>query len=217
MKKDQVRIGNLYSAKVSGGVVPVRITHEVWVGDQHRGWTGVNTETNRRVHIKSAQRLRAQVGGGDPPKAAKLPPVKAPVAADVGPGGAVAPGGVPTRKAASPRPPKPTSGGKGKAGKKAQVRPTKGTKPAAPRKPNPDRPLSGLDAAAKVLADKGEPMRVKDIVEVAAKKGLWKSKAGKTPEATVYAAIIREIRDKGVDSRFAKKDRGLFAAAGRGG
>jgi len=33
-----------------------------------------------------------------------------------------------------------------------------------------------------------------------------------TPEATIYAAIIREIRDKGVESRFAKKDRGLFQA-----
>lgn len=180
MKKDQVRIGNLYSAKVSGGV-----------------------------------RLRAQVAphGAAEPKAAKLPaPHVAPVAGDVGPGAAPAGEGEPGRKAASPRPPKPTPGRKGK---RSQVRPTKGTKPA-PRKRDPNRPMSGLDAAAKVLADKGEPMRVSDIVEAAAKKGLWKSKAGKTPEATVYAAIIREIRDKGVESRFVKKDRGLFAAASPG-
>ena len=72
-------------------------------------------------------------------------------------------------------------------------------------------PMSGLDAAAKVLADAGEPMRVGQVLEVVLKKGLWSTK-GKTPEATLYAAIIREIRDKGVDSRFEKKDRGVFAA-----
>jgi HB1, ASXL, restriction endonuclease HTH domain len=206
MKKDEVLIGNLYSAKVSGGVVPVRITEEVWLGEQHAGWKAVNTETGRAVRVKSAQRLRAQVGA----RAAKLP--ASAVAGDVGPGGQGASEGAEGRKAASPRPPKATSGGTAKKAKRSQVRPTKGTKAKAPRKPNPSRPMSGLDAAAKVLADAGEPMRVKDIVEAAEKKGLWKSKAGKTPEATVYAAIIREIRDKGVDSRFKKTARGTFEA-----
>jgi hypothetical protein len=97
------------------------------------------------------------------------------------------------------------------ARRKKPVRPVPAAKRGA--KPKGDRPLSGLDAAAKVLADSGKEMRVGEIVEAMEQKGLWKSKAGKTPEATVYAAIIREIRDKGVDSRFAKKDRGLFAAA----
>jgi HB1, ASXL, restriction endonuclease HTH domain len=206
MKKDHVLIGNLYSAKVSGGVVPVRITEEVWLGEQHAGWKAVNTETGRAVRVKSAQRLRAQLGPSAA-KAAKL----APVAGDVGPGGDGAADGEPGRKAASPRPPKATSGGTAKKAKRSQVRPTKGTKKGA-RRPNPNRPMSGLDAAAKVLADAGEPMRVKDIVEAAAKKGLWKSANGKTPEATVYAAIIREIRDKGVDSRFKKTARGTFEA-----
>jgi HB1, ASXL, restriction endonuclease HTH domain len=194
MKKDQVRIGNLYSAKVSGGVVPVRITEEVWLGEKHAGWKGVKTATGHAVRIKSAQRLRAQVGPAGA-KAAKLD--------------AAAGDGAEGRKAASPRSPKASGGASGR--KRKQVRPTKGAK--AVRKPNPSRPMSGLDAAAKVLAVAGQPMRVKDIVEAAAKKGLWESKAGKTPEATVYAAIIREIRDKGVDSRFVKKDRGLFSAA----
>jgi hypothetical protein len=43
-------------------------------------------------------------------------------------------------------------------------------------------------------------------------KGLWKTK-GKTPEATLYAAILREIQKKGEASRFAKADRGMFALA----
>ena len=57
-------------------------------------------------------------------------------------------------------------------------------------------------------------MRVEEIISAAKEKGYWESKTGKTPGATVYAAIIREIRDKGADSRFVKKDRGLFAASG---
>ena len=34
--------------------------------------------------------------------------------------------------------------------------------------------------------------------------------SGKTPSATLYAAIIREISKKGKDARFAKVDRGRF-------
>lgn len=76
-------------------------------------------------------------------------------------------------------------------------------------KPKADGKMSGLDAAAKVLAEKGEPMRCKDMVETAIAKGYWKS-GGKTPHATIYAAIIREIAKKGGESRFQKSDRGLF-------
>jgi hypothetical protein len=45
-----------------------------------------------------------------------------------------------------------------------------------------------------------------------ATQGLWESPGGKTPSATLYSAIIREIATKGKDSRFVKKDRGTFAA-----
>jgi hypothetical protein len=210
MKKDEVRIGCTYSAKVSGSVVPVRITQEKWKGDKHTGWVGQNIETGRSVYIKSAQRLRAPVVGEEeqPPPTPKA--TKAPVPA-VGPDVATSepeaePVGI-SAFAASPVPPRAASGGKTK---KATAGQKKGPKPRAPKA---DKPMSALDAAAKILKDAGEPMRVKDIVEAAEKKGLWKSKAGKTPEATVYAAIIREIHDKGVDSRFVKKDRGLFTAA----
>ena len=73
-----------------------------------------------------------------------------------------------------------------------------------------DGTMSGLDAAAKVLADAGEPLNCKAIVERAIEKGYWKT-GGKTPSATVYAAILREIQKKGDASRFAKADRGMFA------
>jgi len=41
-----------------------------------------------------------------------------------------------------------------------------------------------------------------------------KTRAGKTPAATIYAAMIREITAKGPSSRFQKVSRGRFAAAG---
>jgi len=85
---------------------------------------------------------------------------------------------------------------------------------AAKKPATADKPMSGLDAAAKVLQDAGEPMRAKTLVEAMAARGLWASPAGKTPHATVYAAMLREIAAKGDASRFRKTDRGLFAFNG---
>jgi hypothetical protein len=94
------------------------------------------------------------------------------------------------------------------------------TPPVAPKTPKgkkvrakkADRKMSGLDAAAKVLAESGAPMNTKDMVDTAATKGYWSS-SGKTPAATIYAAIIREIAKKGSESRFKKTERGLFTVA----
>ncbi len=96
---------------------------------------------------------------------------------------------------------------KGKAPKTPKPAPGK----KKPKVPKADRPMSGLDAAAQVLADAGKPMRIGEVMEVIQKKGLWASK-GKTPGATIFAAMIREISARGADSRFIKKDRGLFEA-----
>ncbi|MEL6741211.1 MAG: winged helix-turn-helix domain-containing protein [Planctomycetota bacterium] len=73
-----------------------------------------------------------------------------------------------------------------------------------------DRKPSGLDLAAKVLADAGEPLKAKQIAERAIAAG-WKTN-GKTPHATLYAAMLREIAKKGDAARFRKADRGLFEA-----
>jgi len=69
---------------------------------------------------------------------------------------------------------------------------------------------SALDAAAQVLAQAGRPMRVRELVAAMAGQGLWTSPAGKTPEATLYAAIIREMATKGDAARFRKVERGQF-------
>jgi len=73
-----------------------------------------------------------------------------------------------------------------------------------------DGTMSGLDAAAKVLGEAGEPLACKAIVERAIGKGYWKTD-GKTPQGTISAAIGREIAKKGEAARFRKADRGKFA------
>jgi hypothetical protein len=73
--------------------------------------------------------------------------------------------------------------------------------------------LSAIDAAAKVLGDAGQPMNCQEMIEAMAKKGLWTSPGGKTPQATLYAAILRELKVKGKEARFKKTERGKFASA----
>jgi hypothetical protein len=85
----------------------------------------------------------------------------------------------------------------------------KKTKEAKPKK------TSALDAAAQVLAEAGEPMNTRQMIEVMAAKGLWTSPGGKTPHATLYSAILRELNEKGKDTRFTKTERGKFAANGK--
>jgi len=75
--------------------------------------------------------------------------------------------------------------------------------------------VSALDAAAQILAKAGKPMRSLELIAAMAEQGLWKSPGGKTPHATLYAAMMREERDKGAASRFKKVDRGQFAFNGK--
>ena len=93
--------------------------------------------------------------------------------------------------------------------------------PKTARKPKAAKPakaadgkLSCIDAAAKVLAEAKEPMTTKAMIEAMAAKKYWTSPGGKTPAATLYSAILREINTKGTESRFKKADRGLFTVNG---
>lgn len=94
----------------------------------------------------------------------------------------------------------------------------KATRKEAPKaEPKKARKMGALDAAAIVLADAGKPMRSKDLIAEMAKRGLWTSPGGKTPEATLYAAILREIGAKGAAARFARAGKGEFASTKKGG
>jgi hypothetical protein len=87
--------------------------------------------------------------------------------------------------------------GKAKAEKKAK----------GPKKP------SLLDLAAEVLGKAGKPMGCKEIVEEVLKSGRWTTK-GRTPSATLYSAILREVANPARGSRFKKVERGQFAHTG---
>ena len=200
MKKDEVKVGQSYRVKVSGAIAEVRITDE----NPHGGWDGVNVATNRSVRIKSAQRIRgpvarpakrtvartmeeAQAAGKRVMSKAEYEGQANDPASDVGTGA--------TKSAESDGRPK--------------ARPRHATgEPGATRTKRP----SGLDAAVAVLAEAGKPMNAAEMVERMLATGLWKT-GGKTPAATIYAAIIRECAAKGDQARFRKVERGKFELA----
>lgn len=178
MKKNEVKVGSVYTAKVSDKLVEVRIDGE----NRHGGWNATNLATGKKIHIKSPARLRGEAGTprrtGRKAKATKAEVPAAEVNQEATPSAE-------------------TKRGKAKRAK-AEAKPKK---------------MSGLDAAAKVLEESGQPMNAKEMIEAVETKGYWKSPGGKTPHATLYSAIIREIKAKGSEARFRKADRGKFAHA----
>ena len=176
MKKEQIKLGGTYLAKVTDKVVPVRLDAE----NAHGGWDATNLVTNKKVRIKSAQRLRGPAPERDAKQRAKA--VAEAQAADAAANAHAVPAD------ATP------------------ARATKAKKTAAEPKA---KKVSGLDAAYEVLKARGEPMTCKAIVDEMLAKGMWKT-GGKTPSATIYSAMLREIDSKPGESRFTKSGRGLF-------
>jgi len=74
---------------------------------------------------------------------------------------------------------------------------------------------SALDAAVRVLEEAGQPMTCSEMIEAMAAKGYWTSPGGATPAATLYSAVLREIKAKGKEARFVKTERGKFGLAKR--
>jgi hypothetical protein len=110
--------------------------------------------------------------------------------------------------------PAPTKGKRGKA--KVAKEPAAAKTPRAKQAgaTTGDKKFSAIDAAAKVLAEAGEPLNAKQMIDAMATKGYWSSPGGKTPHATLYSAILREITAKGNEARFKKTERGHFAVNG---
>ncbi|MFT3880737.1 MAG: HTH domain-containing protein [Gemmatales bacterium] len=69
-----------------------------------------------------------------------------------------------------------------------------------------------IKAALQVLQDRKVAMTWPKLINVMATDGLWTSPGGKTPAATLYAAISRSIKDLGKASPFKKSERGKFEA-----
>ena len=74
--------------------------------------------------------------------------------------------------------------------------------------------LSALEAAVLLLGETGQAMNCQEMIAAMAAKGYWTSPGGKTPSATLYTSILKELTTKGKESRFVKVDRGRFALRG---
>jgi hypothetical protein len=195
MKKNEIKVGGRYMSKVSDKLTVVRIDRE----NPHGGWDATNEKTGKPVRIKSAQRLRSAVRD------------HARETAEVLSHGRQAAG---TATAAAPEATGATTLAPGAARAGEAAKDTKAAKKSAraakgAAKGGKKEGMSGLDAAAKVLAEAGAPMNCKAMVDAMLAKGYWKTD-GKTPAATLYSAIIREVAAKGKDARFCKVERGQF-------
>jgi hypothetical protein len=117
---------------------------------------------------------------------------------------------------------------KGKAAVKAKSAPAAAAASATPaarpegktskasrgqQKAKAEKKMSCLDAAAKLLTETGQSMSCQELIQTMAAKDYWISPAGKTPQATLCAAIAREIRAKKNQARFRKTGPGRFARA----
>jgi len=92
---------------------------------------------------------------------------------------------------------------------------------AAATKGNSRPRLSALDAAAELLGgltakEAAVGLGAKDLIERMEKARLWQSPGGKTPSATLYSALIREITQRKANSRFKRITPGKFSLATTG-
>ena len=185
MKKAEVKIGGKYYANVTGKKVEVQIDNENPGG----GWFATNLATGKKIHVRTAQRLHGEVGK-------RKSTTKTQSDSQVEP---------PTDTNPDIVPLKPKRSAKNAEGQEPK---------RSAKKPEGQEPkrLSALAAAHKVLCEATEPLNVQQMIEAMTAKSYWTSPGGKTPHATLYSAILRELA-KGEASRFVKTDRGRFVAA----
>ena len=213
MKKDQVQIGQLYAAKITDKIVPVRIDAEHKDG----GWTATNTQTNRKVRIKTAQKLRNKIAPGskangedESAKPSKVPVKKKLSAAERKKLLAQHKADQENARLREEREASP----EGMTASEAAM--SKSAKPKRTKKPK-DAPassggkLSLIDAAIEVLRKAKEPMNCKEMVQAVFDAKLWAPGKGKTPHATLYSAILRDMKSE--TPRFEKVERGQFTLA----
>jgi len=197
--KRKIEIGKVYSTKVGDTILPVRIDKSLG----HGRYEGLDMHGGKKVTVAAAAirgdgrtckdwhllRQKAEQNVAEvAAKEAKLQRGAKDIGKVLGVPVAIVP---------------PKAGGKAVAAKKGRV------VVPAPRPAGTGKRVGGLDAAVTVLAEAGKPMNTADMVKRMLELKLWKT-SGKTPAATIYAAIIREIAAKGKDARFRKTDRGHF-------
>lgn len=191
MKKEEVKVGEVYLVKVSNRLVPVMLDENYVLG----GWLGTNLVTNKRVRIRSAAKLRRHLQAGE---------VENTLSARNSANGAT---NTAEANAATTAIERATC---------ASVAACCATREATQDATGPEvtttkKKMSLLDAAYLVLKElDGEALGCKEIVTRAIARGLWNAGRGKTPASSLNAAIQREITALGDESRFTKSARGRF-------
>lgn len=61
MKKDEVKVGRIYAARIDRRVVPVEILYGIERYGEPLCWIAKNLETDEEVEIKSAARLKYEM------------------------------------------------------------------------------------------------------------------------------------------------------------
>jgi HB1, ASXL, restriction endonuclease HTH domain len=186
MKKAEVTIGGKYYANVSGNRCEIQIDAEKPRG----GWDATNLATGKKIHIKSAQRLQGEVGARR--GRAKVTTEGNVTVVENEPATVETIGGEPSTAVAILKKPR-----------KAKVANDQNAADVGEKK------LSCVAAALRVLSEAIEPMNAQEMITAMTEAGYWTSPGGKTPHATLYSAILRELT-KGDDSRFVKTERGRF-------
>ncbi len=172
--------------KYYANVTNKRVEIQIDSAKESGGWNATNLATGKKIHIKSAQRLLEVVGGRK--GRAKVTTEGNITVVENKPATVETIGGDSTTTAVPKKP------------SKAKVA-------------NGDKKLSCIAAALKVLAESSEPLNTKEMIEAMESKGYWTSPGGKTPCATLYSAILREL-SKGAESPFVKTERGRFTVQG---
>ncbi|HUP76924.1 MAG TPA: hypothetical protein VM260_00085, partial [Pirellula sp.] len=138
MKKAEVQIGAKYYANVTNKRVEIQIDSEKATG----GWNATNLATGKKIHIKSAQRLQGVVGAGQ--RQAKVTTEGNVTIVENAPATVETIGAVPTG-----------------VPKKAPKKPAAETTTVAA----PEKKLSCVTAAIKVLTESTEPLNAKEIID----------------------------------------------------
>ena len=189
MKKAEVKIGGKYYANVSGNRCEIQIDAEKPRG----GWDATNLATGKKILIKSAQRLLGEVG-------AKRGRAKVTTEGNVT---------VVENEPATVE----TIGGESSTAVAVLKKPRKAKTESTETRDAGEKRLSCVAAALKVLGESSEPMNAQELITAMETKGYWTSPGGKTPHATLYSAILRDLA-KGDDSKFVKTERGRFPVRG---
>lgn len=87
--------------------------------------------------------------------------------------------------------------------------------PAEPAQdaPKPQKKLSLVNAGIEVLKQEGRPLNTREIVKLAAERGLWTPTACRTPEQSLYGAFFLEMKNSSSPRIKKSAERGKFELA----